>query len=208
MIFHNIQVVYIRRCCSTQGGGVYRNNAIWYSPRNRETFEKYERIIKEIGLNDIFRGTWIDTEEVSILAMFFLVRNHCKSLNMHLDWPDEVHSQILSVLFSVNEFGVHFAYTDVDGKEHKYKYEVGKGIAFGGGFWHSTDVGESDHDDILFNIYIGAAEIPDDEDLWYQFLWGTDDEMQAYMHPSKGFVRHEWYKGDKDVCLEETLDEL
>ena len=124
------------------------------------------------------------------------------------DWPDDVHSQILSVLFSVNEFGVHFAYTDIDGKEHKYKYEVGKGIAFGGGFWHSTDVGESDHDDILFNIYIGAAEIPDDEDLWYQFLWGTDDEMQAYMHPSKGFVRHEWYKGNKDVCLEETLDEL
>ena len=189
-----------------QGGGVFRSNAVWYSPRNRETFEKYHRIVEEMGLEEIFKE-WIDSEKISVLSMFFLTRDHSKNLNMHLDWPHDVHTQILSILLPIREVGVHFAYTDNDGNTNHHKYEVGKALGFGGGFLHSTDVGDSDLDDVIFNIYLAAAEVPDDPDMWWQFLFGTDDELQRYMHPSKGFVQHEWYEDDKDICLEEAIDD-
>ena len=52
--------------------------------------------------------------------------------------------------------GINLVYKDIDGKDRKYKYEIGKGIVLGSDFIHSTDIGSSNSPSVLLSMTFGT----------------------------------------------------
>lgn len=169
--------------------GVYKSNAKWYSLRSEKTYQKHLRYVEAFGLKDIFKQTWINSDEVTVYGMFFLVRSHSMVHHIHWDWQAEINTQLITFLIPIKDIDIHLAYLDNEENMQKYEYKVGKGIGFAGGFMHGTDVGHTDTDDVLFSVYLGGDD-PDIFDFWQA---SSADELENHMHPTKGWIRNQWY---------------
>ena len=169
--------------------------------RSHKSYQKYEKIVEELGLLDLFQGNWIDAPKVTIYGMFFLKRNHSEAHHIHWDWQEEINTQLVTFLLPVKGVDVGLAYEDNDGKLQHYNYEPNKGIGFAGGFMHSTDVGTSEQDNVLFSIYMGG----DDMEVYQDWQSSSSDELENHMHPTEGWIRNPM-KVKYDFCLPKEND--
>ena len=171
-----------------------RSDMKWYSVKNFKTYERYRRHVERLDIKKLFKGTWID-DDITIYSMFFLVRSHCEEHHMHVDWSGGVHTQVVTVLIPLKDFGINLAYKDVDDNVQHYDYKFGKAIGVSGGFLHSTDIGHSDPEDVLLCIYLGSS----DPTIWEYAQDAIADELQYYMSPFDGFVRNQEFPR-KRIC--------
>ena len=170
----------------------------WYSPKNKETFDRYMKHVERLGLRDLVKGRFVDdTDEVQVYNILFLVRSHSDVHHYHLDWSQELGTQSITFLVPLNNFTIHMKYYDNDDQIRQYKYKYGKGVGFGGGFLHSTDTGHGEEDDVLLCVYLGG----NDPDLWEYVVDNIGDESGYYVNPFKGFVRNENVSRKKQICL-------
>ena len=167
----------------------------WYSTRNEKTFNKYANFVEELGLKNLVKGTWIDSEDPTIYAIFFIPRSHSEVHQFHVDWSDTAKTQITTMLVPINKFDIHLKYYDADNEERDYEYKLGKGIGFAGGFTHTTGLGDAEEEDVLLCVYLGSQ----DEAIWRIAQNNIGDELEYYNSPIKGFVRNENHP-DKKVC--------
>ena len=75
------------------------------------------------------KGTWIDSEDPTIYAIFFIPRSHSEVHQFHEDWRYTAKTQIMTMLVPINKFDIHLKYYDADDEERGYEYKYGKGIA-------------------------------------------------------------------------------
>ena len=141
------------------------------------------------------KGTWIDSEDPTIYAIFFIPRSHSEVSQIHKDWRFTAKTQIVTMLVPINKFDIHLKYLDADDEERDYEYKLGKGIGFAGGFTHSTGLGDTEEEDVLLCVYLGSQ----DENIWRIARNNIGDELEYYNSPIKGFVRNE-NDPDKKVC--------
>jgi hypothetical protein len=175
----------------------WRSDMKWYSPKNEETFQRYMDHVERLGLRELVKGKFVDADEVSVYNILFLVRSHSDVHHFHLDWSEELGTQSITFLVPLNNFTIHMKYYDNDDNLLQYKYKLGKGVGFGGGFLHSTDVGHGEEEDVLLCVYLGG----NDPDLWEYVLDNMGDEAGYYKNPFKGFVRNENVKEKQKICL-------
>lgn len=114
-----------------------RSDMKWYSPLNEETFDRYMAHVERLGLKDLVKGFFVDGD-VSVYNILFLVRSHSDKYHFHLDWSEELGTQSLTFLVPLNNFSIHMKYYDNDDELQQYKYKMGTGVGFGGGFLHSS----------------------------------------------------------------------
>lgn len=177
--------------------GTATSDIKWYSVNNEETYKKYLHHVDRLGLKDIVARKFIDNDadDITVYTMFLIVRSHCKKHTFHVDWSNRIKTQVLNVLIPLNDFQLHLAYEDIDGETRQYEYKLGKAIGFGGGFVHSTEIGESDPEDVLLSVYLGS----NDPKIWKYARRNIDDELEHYMSPLKGFIHNENYQ-DEELC--------
>lgn len=114
-----------------------RSDMKWYSPRNKETYNKYLAHVEGLGLKELVKDL-VDTDEAVIYNILFLVRSTVEKLHFHLDWSDLLGTNAMTFLIPMNNFTVHMRYYDEDDEVQRYKYKYGKAVGFGGGFWHTS----------------------------------------------------------------------
>jgi hypothetical protein len=173
-----------------------RSDMKWYSPLNEETFDRYMAHVERLGLKDLVKGFFVDGD-VSVYNILFLVRSHSDKYHFHLDWSEELGTQSLTFLVPLNNFSIHMKYYDNDDEVQQYKYKMGTGVGFGGGFLHSTDIGHGEEEDVLLCVYLGG----NDPDLWEYVQDNIGDEAGYYVNPFKGFVRNENVSKKTEICL-------
>lgn len=121
-----------------EGDGVERSDMKWYSPRNKETFDKYMEHAEALGLKKLVGEQLVDTDEVAVYNILFLVRSRSEKHHFHLDWADKLGTNAMTFLIPLNNFSIHMKYYDEDDEIRRYKYKYGKAVGFGGGFWHTS----------------------------------------------------------------------
>jgi len=92
--------------------------------------------VDALGLKTLVKDL-VDTDEVAVYNILFLVRSKSDKLHYHLDWADKLGTNAMTFLIPLNNFTVHMKYYDEDDEVRRYKYKYGKAVGFGGGFWHS-----------------------------------------------------------------------
>ena len=81
---------------------------------------------------------------------------------------------------------MNLIYKDIDGKDRKYKYEVGKGIVFGSDFIHSTDKGISTSPSVLLSMTFGTDKM----NLWEPISKTALYQVNLVRLPNGNFVNH------------------
>lgn len=119
-------------------GHTVRSDMKWYSPKNQETFDRYLAHAEALGLRKLVGEQLVDTDEVVVYNILFLVRSKSEKLHFHLDWSDELGTNAMTFLVPMNNFTIHMRYYDEDDEVRRYKYKYGKAVGFGGGFWHTS----------------------------------------------------------------------
>uniref|UniRef100_A0A7S4IDD9 Methyltransferase domain-containing protein n=1 Tax=Odontella aurita TaxID=265563 RepID=A0A7S4IDD9_9STRA len=175
--------------------GVMRSDIKWFSVRNENTYDKYLGYVDRLGLRELVKDSWVSADEVTVYAMFFIPRSFSREVHYHIDWYAKVHTQVMTFLIPVNDFDIHLKYKDVDGNAQDYEYKFGKAIGFGGGFFHSTGIGQGEEEDVLLCVYLGS----DDPDIWELARANIADELEYYMSPINGFTRNEMFP-NKSIC--------
>mmetsp|Transcript_19381 Transcript_19381/g.35093 ORF Transcript_19381/g.35093 Transcript_19381/m.35093 type:complete len:281 (+) Transcript_19381:108-950(+) len=179
-------------------GHVERSDMKWYSPRNKETFDKYLAHAEALGLKDLVGKELVDTDDVAVYNILFLVRSRSEKLHFHLDWNDKLGTNAMTFLVPLNNFTIHMKYYDNDDVKQRYLYKYGKAVGFGGGFWHTTEKGHGEEQDVLFCVYLGST----DKDLWEKYVLNNiGDESGYYNDPFRGFMKNENVPPEKDICL-------
>ena len=178
--------------------GTASSDIKWYSVNNRETYDKYLHHVDRLRLKEIVARRWIDSDpdDIAVYTMFLIVRSHTEKHTFHVDWSKRIQTQVLNVLIPLNDFQLHLAYEDIDGDIRQYEYKLGKAIGFGGGFVHSTEIGDSDPEDVLLSVYLGSS----DPTIWKYARNNIDDELEHYMSPLRGFIHNENYPDEDTMC--------
>jgi len=120
-------------------GHVNRSDMKWYSAKNEETFNKLAKHAEALGLKKLMGENLVETDEVVIYNILYLVRSHSEKHHFHLDWADELGTNAMTFLVPLNNFSIHMKYYDNDDEIRRYKYKYGKAVGFGGGFWVRHD---------------------------------------------------------------------
>lgn len=173
----------------------------WYSVNNEATYQRYLNHVHRLGLLETVKEMKWTESEPQVYSMFLITRSFSKRHEFHLDWSEEVGTQIATFLIPLKDFRIGMAYKDEDDKTHKYKYQLGKAAGVAGGLWHSTGKGEyteeENDEDVLLCVYVGS----DDPDIWDYALENIADELEHYQDPvTKSFVRNENLNGKKSKC--------
>jgi hypothetical protein len=74
-----------------------RSDMKWYSPQNKETFDKYMAHVQRLGLQELVKGKFVDGD-VNVFNILFLVRSHSDVHHFHLDWSEELGYVPLSIV--------------------------------------------------------------------------------------------------------------
>jgi hypothetical protein len=176
-----------------------RSDIRWYSVNNPATYDKYQQQVERLGLLERVREHRLvpETEDLTVLSIFFIPRSFSKKFQFHEDWPEEVGSQVVTFLVPLSDdFSIHMVYKDEDDEIRHYNYTMGKAIGVGGGLLHSTGVGHAETQNVLLCVYIGGRN----EEMWEHALDTISDELEHYYDPFQGFIRNKNLKGGKSKC--------
>ncbi|KAG7363580.1 hypothetical protein IV203_026941 [Nitzschia inconspicua] len=175
-----------------------RSDIRWYSVNNEETYQRYYQHVKQLGLMDRVRELeWIPSDQdLTVFSIFFIPRSFSKKYQFHVDWSEEVGTQVVTFLVPLSNFTIGLAYHDKDDEIRTYNYTLGKAIGVGGGNSHSTGIGRSETQDVLLCVYIGGQS----KEMWEYTQENIADELEHYHHPFKGFIRNEFLEGRESKC--------
>ena len=133
----------------------------WISNNSFRSYRVFYECFKSLQLNEIFKKFIDHEKEIILYSGFFVVRSSCKDFNFHVDWDNQCQNNAFTLISPIihPENGVNFIYKDTEGKNRKYKYEIGKAIVFGSDFKHSTDIGSSSSPSVLLSMTFGTDKM-------------------------------------------------
>jgi tetratricopeptide (TPR) repeat protein len=140
----------------------------WESNYSFKSFKIFNDVFKKLLNNDgmqVVREHIAHKEQIMMYGGSLVIRSKCTATNFHVDWTPESGNNAFTLITPIIQpsDGVNLLFKDNEGLERQYEYEVGKCIAFGSHFLHSTEVGTSSSPTVLLSMNFGT-DLMDDWD--------------------------------------------
>ena len=167
------------------------SNLAWISVDNLPTYSIFEALFQQCRLHERF-GSLIDHDtSLRMYSAFFVVRSHCESPNLHVDYVHSVGVTAMTLITPLDDYasrceGFQLLYLNDARQRRRYTYRKGKAIAFGSSFTHSTEPGRSlDEPCVMLCFTFGT-----DKQVHWPAIAQTIDGKQSrtYMQPCGALV--------------------
>lgn len=180
------------RVCPESGIGLYsvcpgwNGNLRWISSGNQAGFAFFDKYFEKLKIQQLTHDQLGDHGELIMYSGFFVVRSHTEKSYYHEDYSTEVGMNAFTLMTPVKPTGEigNLLYHDSQEEEQVYKYEQGKGVCFGGGFYHSTEPFESVDPYVFLCFTYGVT----DSELWRSISETAAEQGAFYRHPQLGIV--------------------
>lgn len=160
----------------------------WISNNSLRSYGVFEDYFNKLQLPTIFKRFVEYKKSLILYSGFFVSRSNCSAYNFHFDWLSECKNNAFTLIAPLihQKDGINLVYKDIDGKDRKYKYEIGKGIVFGSDFIHSTDIGSSNSPSVLLSMTFGT----DMMNLWEPISKTALSQGNLVRLPNGNFINH------------------
>ena len=160
----------------------------WISNNSFRSYGVFYECFNKLQLSSIFEKFVEHNKKLILYSGFFVSRSTCSGFNFHHDWVTECQNNAFTLIAPLihPKDGINLIYKAFDGKERKYKYELGKGIAFGSDFIHSTDKGISTSPSVLLSMTFGTDKM----NLWEPISKTALNQGNLVRLPNGNFVNH------------------
>lgn len=180
------------RVSESTGIGLYsvcpgwNGNLRWISSGNETGFEFFDKYFQLMKVSEKTKKELGDHGDLIMYSGFFVVRSHTERAYYHEDYADEVGMNAFTLMTPIVPTGSkgNLLYHDVDGNERVYRYQPGKAVCFGGGFYHSTEPFESDDPYVFLCFTYGVT----DQGMWHVISETAAEQGAFYRHPQRGIV--------------------
>lgn len=161
----------------------------WVTAGNHEGLSFFEDYFRQLEIEAKTKRLLGDHGDLMMYTGFFVVRRQASEPYYHVDYSTGVGMNALTLMtpvFSIGDSG-HLLFTAHDGSEQVYEYEVGKAVAFGADFEHSTQPFESNEPKVFLGFTYGTR----DPDLWKMISETVTYQGVIYKDPVHGVVELE-----------------
>lgn len=161
----------------------------WISSANDAGFAFFDKYFSKLKIAEQTKKLLGDCGELIMYSGFFVVRSHTAKPYYHEDYGADVGLNaftLMTPIFPTGETGnllFHDAYED----EQIYQYKCGRAVAFGGGFYHSTEPFESSKQYAFLCFTFGVTDMK----LWPSISETAAEQGLLYRHPERGIVKNE-----------------
>tara|TARA_X000001036_G_scaffold392987_1_gene392178 strand:- start:68 stop:706 length:639 start_codon:yes stop_codon:yes gene_type:complete len=160
----------------------------WISNNSFRSYSVFYECFNNLQLSNIFKQFVDHKTNLMLYSGFFVSRSTCLDFNFHNDWIPECQNNAFTLITPLihPKDGINLIYKDIDGKNQKYTYQVGKAIVFGGNFIHSTDIGTSTSPSVLLSMTFGTDKM----NLWEPISKTALHQGNLVRLPNGNFINH------------------
>ena len=158
----------------------------WISSGNLKGFQFFDKYFSLLNVAAKTKALLGDIGELIMYSGFFVVRSHTSQPYYHEDYSADVGTGAFTLMTPVTPTGEagNLLYYDASGEEKIYKYSCGRGVCFGGGFYHSTEPFESSEPYVFLCFTFGVTDM----ELWTSISQTAAEQGLLYRHPERGIV--------------------
>ena len=159
----------------------------WISSGNNAGFAFFDKYFAQLDVVSKVKQLLGDLGELIMYSGFFVVRSHTSESYYHEDYGADVGLNAFTLMTPVASTGEvgNLLYHDVHGNEQVYKYSCGRGVCFGGGFYHSTEPFESPDSYVFLCFTFGVSDMKH----WDSISQTAAEQGLLYRHPERGVVK-------------------
>lgn len=159
----------------------------WISSGNAAGFAFFDKYFSLLDVAEKTKSLVGDVGKLIMYSGFFVVRSQTTQPYYHEDFATEVGTGAFTLMTPVKPTGEkgNLLYHDVDGNENVYRYSCGRGVCFGGGFYHSTEPFESAEPYVFLCFTFGVTDM----ELWKSISQTAAEQGLLYRHPERGIVK-------------------
>ena len=160
----------------------------WISNNSFRSYGVFNECFNKLQLARIFQQFVEHEKKIILYSGFFVSRSTCSEFTFHHDWIKTSQNNAFTLITPLihPKDGINLIYKDIDGKNQKYKYQVGKAIVFGGDFIHSTDIGTSTSPSVLLSMTFGTDKM----NLWEPISKTALQQGNLVRLPNGNFINH------------------
>lgn len=144
----------------------WKSDICWLSNADEAAYRWFETLFRRLKLDEAVAPFVAHDSQIRLYSGFFVTRSHCTAHDMHHDWltPENTAFTVMAPLTD-NACAMGLAYRSVHGDEREYRYRMGKGVAFGSGFLHSTATGSLDERAVFLSLTFGTDRMDEWETI-------------------------------------------
>ena len=144
----------------------WKSDICWLSNADEAAYWWFESLFRRLKLDEAVAPFVAHDSQIRLYSGFFVTRSHCTAHDMHQDWltPENTAFTVMAPL-TPNACEMGLAYRSVHGDEREYRYQMGKGVAFGSGFLHSTATGRLDERAVFLSLTFGTDRMDEWETI-------------------------------------------
>lgn len=161
----------------------------WISSGNKLAFDFFDQYFSSLKIAKKTKEQIGPCGELIMYSGFFVVRSRTTEAWYHVDYSVQVALNAFTLMTPVIPTGDigNLLYHDVNGQEKIYQYQCGRGVSFGGGFYHSTEPFESGEPYVFLCFTYGVTDMA----IWPTIAETAAEQGLLYRHPSRGIVKAE-----------------
>ena len=158
----------------------------WISSGNSAGFAFFDKYFSLLDVAAKTKSLLGDFGELIMYSGFFVVRSQTTKPYYHEDYAADVGLNAFTLMTPVMPTGEtgNLLYHDEYGDENVYKYSCGRGVSFGGGFYHSTEPFQSTEPYVFLCFTYGVTDM----NLWRSISQTAAEQGLLYRHPERGIV--------------------
>lgn len=140
-----------------QRPAAWKSDICWLSNADEATYWWFDGLLRRLRLDEAVAPFVAHDAVIRLYSGFFVTRSRCEAHDMHRDWLTEGNTAFTVMApLTPNACAMGLAYVSVRGEEREYRYRMGKGVAFGSGFVHSTAIGRLDERAVFLSLTFGT----------------------------------------------------
>ena len=161
----------------------------WISSSNDVGFSFFDKYFAKLKIIQQTKNLLGDCGELIMYSGFFVVRSHTSKPYYHEDYGSNVGLNAFTLMTPVLPTGQsgNLLYHNAYDEEKIYPYSCGRAVAFGGGFYHSTEPFESPTPYAFLCFTFGVTDM----ELWPSISETAAEQGLLYRHPERGIVKVE-----------------
>jgi hypothetical protein len=144
----------------------WKSDICWLSNADEAAYWWFDGLFRRLKLDEAVAPFVAHDSTIRLYSGFLVTRSRCEAHDMHHDWltGDNTAFTIMAPL-TANACNLGLAYRTIRGDEREYRYSMGKGVAFGSGFLHSTATGQLDERAVFLSLTFGTDRMDEWETI-------------------------------------------
>lgn len=144
----------------------WKSDICWLSNADEAAYWWFDSLLRRLKLDEMVAPFVAHDSQIRLYSGFFVTRSHCDALDRHYDWFTAQNCAFTTMIpLTPNAAGMGLTYETVRGPDRHYAYRLGRGIAFGAGFRHSTAIGHLDERAVFLSFTFGTDRMDEWETI-------------------------------------------